>query len=243
MSVREVGACRAPAKAKFCPVLDLGHTGRHHSPMSLFVTGTNTDVGKTYITRLMIESLRRDGVDAVGYKPVSCGGLEDSEILAEASGGLDVDLVNPVQLINAVAPHVACQLENRKIDLQQIIDGYLKLATQHEVVLVEGAGGWEVPVSKNISMSDVAKELGLPVLLVTANQLGAINHSLLTVNAIRNKGLECACIVLNQLVDELDTAMITNKSVIAELTGVSLLEHVIHGQDFIDDEVLACAKR
>ena len=211
--------------------------------MSLFVTGTNTDVGKTYITRHMIESLRRNGVNAVGYKPISCGGLEDSEILAEASGGLDLDLVNPVQLINTVAPHVACQLENREIDLQQIIDGYHKLATEHEVVLVEGAGGWEVPISKNTSMSDVAKELGLPVLLVTTNQLGAINHSLLTVNAIRNKGLECACIVLNQLVDELDTAMITNKSVIAELTGVTLLEHVIHGQDFIDDEVLACAKR
>ena len=210
--------------------------------MSLFVTGTNTDVGKTYITRLIIESLRQEGVNAVGYKPISCGGLEDSEILAEASGGLDVDLVNPVQLLNAVAPHVACQLENREIDPEELIEGYRKLAADHEVVLVEGAGGWEVPISKDYSMSDFAKALDLPVLLVTANQLGAINHSLLTVNAIRSKGLECACIVLNQLADELDTAMITNKSVIAELTGVSLLDHVIHGQDFIDDEVLTCAK-
>ena len=99
--------------------------------MSLFVTGTNTDVGKTYVTRLLLESLRQEGVDAVGYKPISCGGLEDSEILAEASGGLDVDVVNPVQLQNAVAPHVACMLENYEIDPQELIDGYQKLAAEH----------------------------------------------------------------------------------------------------------------
>ena len=210
--------------------------------MSLFVTGTNTDVGKTYVTRLILEGLRQEGVDAVGYKPISCGGLEDSEILAEASGGLDVDLVNPVQLQNAVAPHVACMLENREIDLQELVDGYRKLADEHDVVLIEGAGGWEVPISAELSMSDLAKELGLPVLLITANQLGAINHTLLTVQAIQSKGLSCAGIVLNQLEDELDTAMITNKGVLAELSGVPLLDHLIHDKDFIDDEVLTCAK-
>ena len=210
--------------------------------MSLFVTGTNTDVGKTYVTRLILEGLRQQGVDAVGYKPISCGGLEDSVILAEASGGLDVDVVNPVQLQNAVAPHVACMLENREINPKELIEGYHKLASEHEVVLIEGAGGWEVPISADYSMSDLAKELGLPVLLITANQLGAINHSLLTVGAIRAKGLNCAGIVLNQLVDELDTAMITNKGILEELTGVPLLDHLIHGQDFIADEVLACAR-
>jgi len=210
--------------------------------MSLFVTGTNTDVGKTYVTRLIIESLRREGVDAVGYKPISCGGLEDSLILAEVSGGLDVDVVNPVQLQNAVAPHVACMLENRQINPQELVEGYRKLAAEHEVVLVEGAGGWEVPISADYSMSDLARDIGLPVLLVTANQLGAINHTLLTVGAIKAKGLNCVGIVLNQLGDELDTAMITNKGVLAELSGVPLLDHLIHGQDFVDDEVLACAK-
>ena len=109
-------------------------------------------------------------------------------------------------------------------------------------MIIEGAGGWEVPISASYSMSDLAKELGLPVLLITANQLGAINHSLLTVAAIRAKGLDCAGIVLNQLVDELDTAMITNKGILEELTGVPLLDHLIHGQDFIADEVLTCAK-
>lgn len=210
--------------------------------MSLFVTGTNTDVGKTYVTRLILQSLRAEGVDAVGYKPISCGGLEDSEILAEASGGLPLELVNPVQLQNAVAPHVACMLENREIDMDELIEGYRKLAAEHEVVLVEGAGGWEVPISAKTSMSDLAKQLDLPVLLVAANQLGAINHTLLSVQAIRAKGLNCAGIVLNQLVDELDTAMITNKGILEELSGVPLLDHLIHGQDFVAEEVLTCAK-
>ncbi|MDX1679495.1 MAG: dethiobiotin synthase [Akkermansiaceae bacterium] len=210
--------------------------------MSLFVTGTNTDVGKTYVTRLILQGLREQGVDAVGFKPISCGGLEDSEILAEASGGLPVDVVNPVQLQNAVAPHVACMLENREIDPQQLVEAYHQLAAKHEVVLIEGAGGWEVPISADYRISDLARDIGLPVLLVTGNQLGAINHTLLSVAAIQSKGLDCKGIVLNQLVDELDTAMITNKGILEELSGVPLLDHLIHGQDFIDDEVLACAK-
>lgn len=210
--------------------------------MSLFVAGTNTDVGKTYVTRLILEGLRARGVDAVGYKPISCGGLEDTRILAAASGGLALDEVNPVQLQTAVAPNVACMLENREIDIPRLIEGYHHLAQAHECVLVEGAGGWEVPITANYRMSDLAADLGLPVLLVAANQLGAINHSLLTIEAIRRKGLECVGIVLNQLVDELDTAMITNKGVIAELSGVPLLDHLIHEQDFVDDQVLACAR-
>lgn len=210
--------------------------------MSLFVAGTNTDVGKTYVTRLILEGLRQQGVDAVGYKPISCGGLEDSEILAEASGGLPLDQVNPVQLQTAVSPNVACMLENREIDVRQLIEGYHQLAAAHDCVLVEGAGGWEVPITAEYRMSDLAADLELPVLLVAANQLGAINHSLLTIQGIQAKGLICAGIVLNQLVDELDTAMITNKGVIAELSGVPLLDHLIHEQDFVAAEVLACAQ-
>ena len=90
----------------------------------------------------------------------------------------------------------------------------------------------------NYRVSDLAKDLGLPVVLVAANRLGALNHILLTVDAIRAKGLTCAGIILNQLEDELDTAMITNKGVIEDLTGVPLLDHLIHGQDFLDEEAL-----
>ena len=86
-------------------------------------------------------------------------------------------------------------------------------------------------------MSDLAADLNLPVVLVAANKLGALNHILLTVAAIRAKGLVCAGIILNQLEDEMDTAMITNKGVVEDLAGVPLLDHLIHGQDFLDAEI------
>jgi dethiobiotin synthetase len=83
-------------------------------------------------------------------------------------------------------------------------------------------------------VSDLAADLKLPVILVAGNKLGALNHILLTVHAIRARGLVCAGIVLNQLEDEMDTAMITNKGVVEDLTGVPLLDHLIYGQDFLD---------
>ena len=83
--------------------------------MSFFITGTDTGVGKTRVTRLLLEAFRDGGVDAVGYKPVGCGDRNDAVILAEASGGLALDVVNPVYLNTPVAPYVACMLENREI--------------------------------------------------------------------------------------------------------------------------------
>ncbi len=217
--------------------LDPPAAARHPSRMSFFITGTDTGVGKTYVTRLIIEALRRDGLDAVGYKPVACGDRGDAVILSAASGGIDLDEINPVFLNTAVAPYVAGMLENRTLDPAALIAGFHRLAAKHAAVLVEGAGGWEVPLAANYRVSDLAADLKLPVILVAANRLGALNHIILTVNAIRAKGLVCAGIVLNQLEDEMDTAMITNKSVVEDLTGVPLLDHLIHGQDFLDADV------
>lgn len=207
--------------------------------MSFFVTGTDTGVGKTHVTRLILEGLRASGIDAAGYKPVACGDRDDARILADASGGLPIEEVNPVYLQSPVAPYVAGLLENRAIDPAELIAGYRRLAAAHKTIVVEGAGGWEVPVAAGYRISDLAAELGLPVVLVAANRLGALNHILLTLGAIRARGLVCAGVFLNQLVDELDTAMITNKGLIEDLTGVPLLEHLIHGQDFLDEEVLS----
>lgn len=206
--------------------------------MSFFVTGTDTGVGKTYVTRLILEMLRAEGLDAVGYKPVSCGDREDAGLLAAASGGLTLDEVNPLHLNTPVAPYVAGLLENKTVNPADLLAGFHHLAAAHTQIIVEGVGGWEVPLAKNYRVSDFAKDLGLPVLVVAANRLGALNHILLTVDAIRAKGMSCAGIILNQLDDELDTAMITNKGIIEELAGVPLLDHLIYGQDFLDEGVL-----
>jgi dethiobiotin synthetase len=87
-------------------------------------------------------------------------------------------------------------------------------------------------------MSDLAVDLGLPVLLVAGNRLGVLNHALLTLSAVEARGLTCVGVVLNQLSDEMDTAMITNKGVIEDLSGVPLLDHLIHGQEFLDEDWL-----
>ncbi len=216
------------------PRLDPAAPASHPCAMSFFITGTDTGVGKTYVTRLILETLRAEGQDVVGYKPVACGDREDAAILSAASGGIDVDEINPVYLNTPVAPYVACMLENRTINPFDLIAGFNQLAARHAKVVVEGAGGWEVPLAPNYRVSDLAADLKLPVIVVAGNKLGALNHIILTVNAIRAKGLTCAGIVLNQLEDEMDTAMITNKGVVEDLTGVPLLDHIIHGQDFLD---------
>lgn len=206
--------------------------------MNLFVTGTDTGVGKTYVTRLLLDALRNRGIDATGYKPIACGDREDAHELAAASSCKDIDCINPVSFKTPVAPYVAGIIENHPVDTSALVSGYESLASRHKVVIVEGVGGWEVPVSAGCRVSDFARELELPVLVVAGNKLGALNHILLTIDAIRAKGLRCPGIILNQLDDELDTAMITNKGVIEDLTGVPLLDHIIHGQDFIDEDAV-----
>lgn len=206
--------------------------------MNFFITGTDTEVGKTYVTKLLIESLRADGVDAVGFKPISCGDREDGRLLAEASGNLNIDEVNPMHLGSALAPLAAALLENKTIDPAELVSAYREFAERQGTVLVEGAGGWEVPITQNYFISDLAKDLNLPVILVAANRLGALNHILLSIKAIQDKGLKCAGIILNQLEDEMDTPMITNKGLLESLTDVPLLEHVIHGQDFLDPDLI-----
>jgi len=186
----------------------------------------------------MIASLRAEGTDAVGFKPVSCGDREDATILAEASGNLPIDEINPVHFNSALAPHVAALLENTSIDPAQLVSSFLTFSEKHGTVFVEGAGGWEVPITENYFISDLAKDLNLPVILVAANRLGALSHILLTLAAIKAKGLTCVGIILNQLGDEMDTPMITNKGILESLTDVPLLDHIIHGQDFLSPELM-----
>lgn len=206
-----------------------------------FIAGTDTGVGKTHTTKILLESLRADGIDAVGYKPIVCGDRDDAHILAAASGGLPLEQVNPVWLKTPVAPWVAAQLENTSIDVEALIAGYRILAAEHELVLVEGCGGWEVPITADYSTADIAQALGLPVVLVVANRLGAINHTVLSCQSIRARGMQLRGIILNHLVDEFDTAIISNKNCIPQVAKTPLLTEVIHSQDWIETDWLTGA--
>jgi dethiobiotin synthetase len=203
--------------------------------MHYFITGTDTDAGKTYITCLLIEALRRAGHDAVGYKPFACGDRRDPLALQQASGGvLAVEEINPVFLKVPASPYAAALLENRSVDVEAGRNGFYTLAAKHAHVLVEGAGGWEVPLAGKDTLADFAVALGLPVIVVVNNKLGCLNHTLLTVRSIQQRGLKCAGVILNHAHDERDAASISNRRVLENFLNVPVLADVMHGETEID---------
>ena len=202
--------------------------------MNLFLTGTDTDVGKTYVATLLVRALRAQGVDAVGMKPLCCGGREDAEALHAAGGGaIPLNDVNPVWLRAPAAPYTAAMIENRSIDLALIRETFTRLRGAHEALIVEGAGGWLVPITRDFFVADLAAEFALPVAIVVANRLGALNHTLLTIGAIRARGLECAGIILNHTTPPdaaPDLAATTNRGILEDIAGVPILAEVGYGQ-------------
>ena len=167
--------------------------------MKIFLTGTDTGVGKTYTAAAIVRQLRAEGDDCVGLKPICCGERDDALALEAANEGvLTLDVVNPVWLTTPVAPYAASLLESRPVDLDLVRKTCKKVLAAHESVIVEGAGGWLVPITRDYFISDLAAELRLPVAVVVANKLGALNHTMLTVRAIAARGLTCAGIILNE---------------------------------------------
>ncbi|MDG2486805.1 MAG: dethiobiotin synthase [Roseibacillus sp.] len=196
--------------------------------LPLIVTGTDTGVGKTYLTCELVRSLRKEGVDAVGYKPVCCGDRNDAELLLEACENEEpIEAINPVWYQAPVTPSVAAELESKPVPLEDIRSHAESMAERHEVLVMEGVGGWEVPMNGRDTFADMAEALGWPVVMVVANRLGALNHTLLTEHAIRDRGLPLVGVILNHLTEDHDIAMTTNRVVLEELLAapVSCLEN------------------
>lgn len=181
-------------------------------PAGLFITGTDTGVGKTLVTATLLESLRHLGIAALGMKPVAAGceqvdGVwvnEDVERLRTASAtALPERLVNPYMFREPIAPHIAADRKGVKIEIPRLVDACADLMRQAEVVLVEGVGGFLVPIDAQRDMADLAQALNLPVVLVVGMRLGCINHALLTQEAILRRGLTLAGWVANRLDPEM----------------------------------------
>lgn len=206
--------------------------------MQLFLTGTDTGVGKTHVAALLVRSLRVAGLNAVGMKPICCGDRDDAEILhAAADGTIALNEVNPVWLRPPAAPYVAAMIEERSIDLPLIRETFARLRATHRSLIVEGVGGWRVPITQDYFVSDLAAECGLPVAVVVANKLGALNHTLLTVEAIQARGLSCAGIILNHCTppaEPLGIAEATNRSVLEQLLDVPILFEIACGQTSLE---------
>ena len=205
--------------------------------MNYLVTGTDTGVGKTFVTSGLLRSARSKGLDAVGMKPICTGDNSDVCELSQASGSNEPEhLINPVWYRTPVAPYAASIIENRLIDIGMICEAFDKLANRHSSVLVEGSGGIAVPILADYDFRDLAREIGLRIIVVAANRLGVLNHTRLTVEAIRSANLKCSLIVLNSAHPESDVSQATNLSVLEDLVDVPVAS-VEHNQREFGDLV------
>jgi dethiobiotin synthetase len=196
-----------------------------------FITGTDTDAGKTYVTCLLLEALRRHGHSVAGYKPFVCGPRTDAhQLLDSSSPGLTVEEVNPIWFKLPAAPYAAGLLENKPVRLEDAVAGFQHLASRFRHVLIEGAGGWEVPLTESRTLADFAQGLSVPVVVVVNNRLGALNHTILTVRNIQARGMHCAGVILNYVKEERDAVSISNRMVLERFLDVPVLAEVMHGE-------------
>lgn len=172
----------------------------------IFITGTDTGIGKTVIALGLIRALKEKGLTVCPMKPVESGCSRkkgklfppDTVTLLNASGVDEtLDSVNPYRLFNPLAPLVAAEIEGVKIEKKKIVSAYQRLSIKYDLIIVEGAGGIMSPVYKKYLFLDLAKDLGIPLLIVARPGLGTINHTLLTIDAARSRGLDVAGVVIN----------------------------------------------
>jgi dethiobiotin synthetase len=192
--------------------------------VSLFITGTDTGVGKTYTAARLLHLLRVSGVSCAGMKPICCGDRRDAELLLAASSDrLTIDDVNPVWLKTPAAPIVGSLMEKVDIGIDHILAAFHSLQNRVEHVIVEGTGGWMVPIDRNYFVSDLAVAMNLPVLAVAYNRLGCLNHAVLTVQSILGHGLRCVGLVLNNAQATGDIATLTNADMLKKILDVPVL--------------------
>ncbi len=174
-----------------------------------FITGTDTDVGKTVASCALLQAAAQQGYRTAGYKPVASGsqmtpdGLRNSDALAlqaNSSEALRYSQVNPLTFLEATSPHIASDSEGREIDLSVLSQGLQQLEHAAEWVLIEGAGGWFTPLSPQATFADWVQREQFPVIMVVGIKLGCINHALLTALAIRQAGLKLAGWVANEVI-------------------------------------------
>lgn len=204
--------------------------------MSYFVTGTDTDVGKTLISCALLHGFAAQGLRVAGFKPVAAGCNDhdhnDDALRLRVAGNVQATYgqVNPYCFTQAVAPHLAAKFSGVRINLERILESYRELATLTDVVIVEGAGGFCVPLNECEDGSDLARLLKLPVILVVGMRLGCLNHALLTKRAITASGLKLAGWVANAI--DKDVKMLhENIAALQERLDAPLLGVIPHYRD------------
>lgn len=204
---------------------------------TVFIAGTDTGIGKTHVACTLLHALRAAGHHACGMKPVASGcvetpeGLRNDDALALLAAGSDAPaypLVNPVALRDPLSPHLAAAHEGVEISLAPLHDAFERLCADHRHVVVEGVGGWLVPLAPGLFAADIARRWQLPVILVVGLRLGCLNHALLSARAIVDDGCELLGWVGNRVDPAMD-AVEENLATLRELLPAPCLGVLPHG--------------
>lgn len=210
-----------------------------------FITGTDTDVGKTEISLGLIKLLQEQGLHVAAMKPIASGcamtaeGLRNHDALRlqhAASPSFSYETVNPYAFEAAIAPHIAAQQHGINIDLDVIRAKFKQLQQESDCVVVEGAGGWRVPINNFQDMSDLAATLQLPVILVVGMRLGCLNHALLSAEAITQRGLPFWGWIANQIDAEMP-ALDENITTIAQRLEAPLLGRIPYIKEITAEKI------
>jgi dethiobiotin synthetase len=201
--------------------------------MNYFITGTDTGVGKTLISCALLHAFAARGKTVAGMKPVAAGCADDDinddvkQLRAATNIFASLGQLNPYSFLHPIAPHLASRREGVAINFERIIESYKELAAQAEVVIVEGVGGFMVPLNETQGSDDLAVALDLPVILVVGMRLGCINHALLTQQAILARNLNCAGWIAN-IIDAEMPALQDNIEALKQRLQTPLLGIVQH---------------
>jgi dethiobiotin synthetase len=202
---------------------------------ALLVTGTDTNVGKTFVSRALIHALRERGRRVAVMKPVETGVLAEPDdacaLRAAAEDPAPLDVICPVRLRAPLAPSVAARLEGRTIDPEDLVRRIGTRAGDADVLVVEGAGGLLVPIAGTFTFGDLAARCALPLLIVGANRLGTVNHMALTARVAQTLGLAVRGFVLSQPTPTTDASATSNAGEITALTGLRCLGVLPHLAD------------
>lgn len=186
-------------------------------PALIFVTGTDTNVGKTFVACGIAAALKRRGIDVGVMKPIATGDRNDARLLARAAGTSDLDLINPIFLKPPLSPNVAARISRRTISLDKVWNAFRTLRARHDVLVIEGIGGLLVPILDRYFVADMVRRMRAAVVVVTRSSLGTLNHTLLTLQAAKHFKLDVRGLVVNHL---------SPRQTLAEKTAVKALKAV-----------------
>ncbi|MFH1260250.1 MAG: dethiobiotin synthase [Elusimicrobiota bacterium] len=189
----------------------------------IFITGTDTEVGKTVFSCGLVQLLKNRGIDVGVMKPFASGSRADALRLMKVQGGdQELEEINPQFFSQSLAPFIASRLANKKINLKKVLTGFQRISRRHQCTVVEGLGGVLVPLTKKYFLLDLIKDFALPAIVVARAGLGTINHTLLTVQTLQKNGVEVLGVVLNGMRNK-SLAEKTNQRAIAQLAKLGFV--------------------